>query len=244
VERVKQEAQTCLQAIKGKVFEYGVWFDQEYEPAILALTDAQRTELVKTFCQIIEAAGYYTGLYCSREFLRVHLLPAELAHLDLWVAAYSSTPGDVALPYGIWQYTSNGSVAGIGGRVDMNWAYKDYPAITAGKATAADKAPTADPTGDFIREVQAAIGVTVDGIVGPKTRAALPTISALRNRKHKAVKPLQAQLIALGYSCGKKGADGIVGWHTVSAVRAYQKANGLTADGVVGQKTWARLLGI
>ena len=32
----------------------------------------------------------------------------------------------------MWQYSSSGSVDGISGRVDMNVAYKDYPALTAG----------------------------------------------------------------------------------------------------------------
>ena len=35
----RREAATCLEAIKGKSFEYPVWFDQEYEPGIKALTD-------------------------------------------------------------------------------------------------------------------------------------------------------------------------------------------------------------
>ena len=30
---------------------------------------------------------------------------------------------------GIWQYSSTGSVPGITGNVDMNAAYKDYPAL-------------------------------------------------------------------------------------------------------------------
>ena len=57
------------------------------------------------------------------------------------------------------------------------------------------------------------------------------------------VKALQILLIGYGYSCGKSGADGVYGSGTLSAVNAYQKANGLTVDGIVGEKTWSRLLG-
>lgn len=39
-------------------------------------------------------------------------------------------------------------------------------------------------------------------------------------------------------------ADGYCGAQTVKAVKAWQKSHGLTADGVVGIKTWKRMLGI
>lgn len=51
----------------------------------------------------------------------------------------------------------------------------------------------------------------------------------------------QTDLITLGYSCGAKGADGIYGSGTIAAVTAFQKASGLTADGVCGKNTWAAL---
>lgn len=57
------------------------------------------------------------------------------------------------------------------------------------------------------------------------------------------VKALQALLIGYGYDCGKSGVDGIFGASTDSAVRKYQSRNSLTTDGIVGPKTWAKLLG-
>lgn len=129
VDEAKQEAKVCLQVIAGKQFEYPIWFDQEYEPAIKALTNAQRTAIVKAFCETMENAGYYTGLYCSRDWLINYVNSTQLSNLDIWVAAYGSSAGNVPLPYGMWQYTSTGSVNGIVGNVDMNEAYKDYPTI-------------------------------------------------------------------------------------------------------------------
>lgn len=63
-----------------------------------------------------------------------------------------------------------------------------------------------------------------------------------KGAKRDEVKSLQAILIGFGYSCGSSGVDGSFGAATDKAVRAYQKAHGLTVDGSVGPKTWASLL--
>lgn len=53
------------------------------------------------------------------------------------------------------------------------------------------------------------------------------------------VKQLQQRLKDKGYNPGT--IDGVFGLGTKAAVRSFQKANGLEADGVVGQKTWNAL---
>lgn len=55
------------------------------------------------------------------------------------------------------------------------------------------------------------------------------------------VKTLQARLLALGYALPLYGVDGDFGPETETAVRAYQRANGLEVDGIVGPTTWAKL---
>ena len=55
-----------------------------------------------------------------------------------------------------------------------------------------------------------------------------------------AVLQLQQALNALGYDCGS--VDGIFGSKTKAAVLAFQKANGLAADGIVGPLTWGKLV--
>ena len=56
------------------------------------------------------------------------------------------------------------------------------------------------------------------------------------------VKTLQTLLIAKGYKLPKHGADGDFGTETEVVVKAFQTDNGLTADSIVGNKTWAALL--
>lgn len=67
-----------------------------------------------------------------------------------------------------------------------------------------------------------------------------PTIEL--GSKGSEVKKAQQLLIAKGYSCGTAGADGDFGAATYNAVKKFQAANGLEADGIVGPKTWAALL--
>lgn len=57
------------------------------------------------------------------------------------------------------------------------------------------------------------------------------------------VRSVQLLLIGRGYSCGSGGADGEFGICTEFAAAAYQREHGLEPDGIVGVKTWKRLLG-
>ena len=50
---------------------------------------------------------------------------------------------------------------------------------------------------------------------------------------------IQNRLTALGYNCGK--VDGIVGDRTIAAIRAFQRDNKLSQDGIAGPKTKAKL---
>ena len=55
------------------------------------------------------------------------------------------------------------------------------------------------------------------------------------------VRALQKDLISLGYSCGKWGADGEFGKATESALKAFQHDHGLAEDGIAGPKTYEKL---
>ena len=99
---------------------------------------------------------------------------------------------------------------------------------------------------------QKANGLGVDGIVGKLTWVKLydatpvnvtpvTTQPMLRTgSRGDAVRKLQELLNAKGYTCGS--VDGIFGSKTYAAVLAFQKANGLGADGIVGPLTWGKLV--
>ena len=78
----------------------------------------------------------------------------------------------------------------------------------------------------------------VDGIWGPKTQAA--AVNVRRGARGNLTRIIQGALYARGYDA--HGFDGIFGPGCERAVRAFQHNSGLWADGIVGPNTWAALL--
>ena len=117
-----------------------------------------------------------------------------------------------------------------------------------------------DGTVKAVKAFQSRNGLTADGVAGeatlklidsgnakkaatpsPKpTATPTPTSSALRvGSTGSKVKSMQQRLKALGYYTGS--VDGTFGEGTRKALVAFQKANGLTADGVAGTATLKKL---
>ena len=121
-------------------------------------------------------------------------------------------------------------------------------------------------TASAVKEFQKANGLTEDGTAGEETQKVLYSGKAKAKAKPTAtptpkatatpapgsgvlkvgskgsdVKALQNKLIELGYLSGK--ADGVYGSKTVAAVKEFQRASKLTADGVAGAKTISKLEG-
>ena len=92
----------------------------------------------------------------------------------------------------------------------------------------------------FVKDIQSCIGAKVDGIVGDETLSKVFTVSKTKNNRHAIVKPLQKYLNSIGYNCGE--VDGVYGNKCADAVIKFQKTKNLLADGIVGAKTWAKIL--
>ncbi len=92
-----------------------------------------RTAVSKAFCATVESAGYRAGVYSSRNWLNQMLDMDKLRDYVVWLAEYRDVPIYQGY-YHMWQYTSNGSVDGIEGRVDFNLSYLKIE-NTAGNAT-------------------------------------------------------------------------------------------------------------
>lgn len=126
----RQEAKFFLDTIKGKQFEYPVYYDVEDGPTMGSLSRQALTNVVKAFCSEVEKAGYYVGVYASLNWLDNKFYPQQLPY-EIWVAQYH-TENQYTGEYGMWQYTSQGSAGGAS-NLDMNECYKDYPAVIKGK---------------------------------------------------------------------------------------------------------------
>lgn len=117
------DAQRFIDILKGLKFEYPVFIDIEAQENRYK---EEITDAAVAFCQEMEKAGYFVGIYASdisgfKDKLH-HDRIKDYAH---WVARYGKEP-EICKEYGIWQYSSKGSVTGISGSVDMDISTVDY----------------------------------------------------------------------------------------------------------------------
>ena len=123
----REEARVCKQVLSGKQFDYPIYFDLE-EKSQLARGRAFCDSLIRAFCNEMEAGGYFAGFYTSLS-AAVNNVSADVRNrYAFWVAQWNSRCTYQG-QYGLWQYSSSGSVPGIAGRCDMDLAYVDYPSI-------------------------------------------------------------------------------------------------------------------
>ena len=128
-DQARKEADFVMELLKDRKLGYPVFYDLE-DKSQLALSRSALTDIAEAFCQEIESAGYYPGIYCSLDWARNRLDMNRLSKYDLWLAQYYYAVTYTG-PYTVWQYTSTGAVNGITGNVDLNVSYKDYPGLMA-----------------------------------------------------------------------------------------------------------------
>lgn len=131
------EATACMDVIRGKQFEYPIYFDIEGNAC-----SGDVSGKCRAFCDTLEAAGYYSGIYISRSPAQTYLNDYCIKHYALWLAEYGSRlnwTGGV----GMWQNSSTGHFSGISGNVDTDICYEDYPKII--KQGGFNGYPKADP---------------------------------------------------------------------------------------------------
>lgn len=130
-QEAKKEAEFMLEIIKGKKFEYPIFFDIEEERHV-KLTKKECTEIVQAFCGILEQAGYWAGVYSFDSFFETNLEQSVQNRYATWVARVPETGTAILKPkyckrYDIFQYSWKGAVLGSSKETDMNISYKDFP---------------------------------------------------------------------------------------------------------------------
>lgn len=128
-EEAADEARTVLGMIEGYEVDYPIFFDWEPitddEARTATISATEVTACAKSFCQVIEDAGYEAGVYFNLSIASSYYHLYDLKDYEFWLAEYADTP---SFPFYInmWQYTSEGTVPGIGTNVDLNLSFKAY----------------------------------------------------------------------------------------------------------------------
>lgn len=133
-----REAAFVLSLLKGKQFELPIYYDVEdvhdtsaagvLPQNMQGLSKAQLTAIVNRFCDTVEKAGYFVGIYSGKYWFRDEMDMSVLNRYTVWLAHWT-TQTDYTGPYGLWQYTDSGRVDGISGNVDMNILYQDFTPV-------------------------------------------------------------------------------------------------------------------
>ena len=143
-EEALADANRVVSWLKGKQFEYPIYFDLE-DPTQEALDKDTLTNICTAFISVLQENGYYAALYTNNDWLINRLHGDVLKPLyDIWYARpplATDTPvsaNDVFVwnsekygqTMGMWQYTHHGVIDGIENiEFDFNYVYRDYPSI-------------------------------------------------------------------------------------------------------------------
>ena len=128
-EEAIEEAEFVLEIIEPYDITYPVVYDLEEVTSSDArtngLTKEEFTRNCIAFCKTIKEAGYTPMIYGNLKPFMIMLDMEQVEEYDKWFAYYNP---EVYFPYefSVWQYTSEGSVNGIKGNVDLNVCMKDY----------------------------------------------------------------------------------------------------------------------
>lgn len=126
------DAKALLRILNGRSLEYGIWLD--YESVALRNIGASKIyDLTQIYARLFRAAGYYTGIYCNKDWYDNVIDRRLWNEFDFWIARYPKN--DIGAYNGkstlkpsykkavAWQYSSKGNIPGIKGNVDLDVDY-------------------------------------------------------------------------------------------------------------------------
>ena len=143
-DEARVEADVFLSVIKGKQFEFPVYFDVE-ENKQFDLGKEKLSAIMRAFLEKVESACYFVGLYGSASSLTTHTSDDIKNRYTIWLAHWVNQT-NYSGSYALWQYSEKGSVSGINGNVDLDICTNDFPAIIKAKGlNGFGKSPTPEP---------------------------------------------------------------------------------------------------
>ena len=157
-EEAELEADVFLSVIKGKQFEFPVYYDVE-EKKQFDLGKEKVSAIMRAFLEKVESAGYFTGLYGSASSLTTHTADDIKSRYTIWLAHWVDKT-NYSGAYSVWQYSEKGKVDGISSNVDLDICYKDFQTIIKSKGLNG-WGKAANPTPDPDPEPNTSVSVTV-----------------------------------------------------------------------------------
>ena len=149
VSDAKKEADVVIKWLNGRGLNLPVYFDIE-DKSQINLGKNTLTSMCEAFCEKIEKAGYWAGIYANKYFFTTYLDYKKLEKkYTIWVAQYNNT-NTYKGKYDMWQYTSSGRVSGISGNVDMDYLYRNIFVSTGGSDGVSDLPDLSGYTGTSI----------------------------------------------------------------------------------------------
>lgn len=131
VEEAQQEADILIQWIKGYDIAYPVVFDWEFMHHIEGnrtgnMSGDTITDCALAFCSIIAQNGYTPMIYFNLDLAYNYYDLSRIGHIDFWLAEWHHVPPTFYYEFQMLQYTSQGTIPGITGELDLNICFVDY----------------------------------------------------------------------------------------------------------------------
>ena len=123
------EANFIIAAAKKIKLAGPIWLDsevvyQDRSGRADKLSKADRTKYLNVILRRLHEAGYECGVYASKSWFANNLNDSDLEPYCLrWVAQWADQLTYSSHDVAMWQYTNNGTVAGVEGRVDLSHCY-------------------------------------------------------------------------------------------------------------------------
>ena len=139
----KAEAAYTMNLISGYNINLPIVMDYEYawEEGVgitgrlynANLSKSAATTVINSFCSAVEIRGYVGMLYASKSVITDDMNISNINNkYPVWSALYSDSDTDsLKAKHSYWQYSEDGTVAGIGRATDMNFRYITTPAAPA-----------------------------------------------------------------------------------------------------------------
>ncbi len=124
-------ASSMLQGLK---LELPVYCDME-DDSLVRLGKTKISRIASAFCNEIEDAGRWAGIYANRNWYDHYLTAALARRYTTWIAHYTSGSTLYEGKYDMWQNSDTGRVKGVSGSVDTDYLYRDLFRAVAGSAS-------------------------------------------------------------------------------------------------------------